>query len=59
MAVLKTIKKPRTKAGKRALKARESKQIENTKVTIFVKGVKCSKIVQVSSIFKTKIPFNY
>jgi len=46
MAVLKTIKKPRTKAGKRALKARESKQIENTKVTIFVKGVKCSKIVQ-------------
>jgi ribosome production factor 2 len=46
MAVLKTIKKPKTKAGTRALKARESKQIENTKQTIFVRGVKCSKTIQ-------------
>jgi len=46
MAVLKTIKKPKTKAGTRALKERESKQIENTKQTIFVRGVKCSKTMQ-------------
>jgi len=46
MAVLKTIKKPKTKRGTRALKERDSKAIENTKQTVFVRGAKCSQLVQ-------------
>ena len=38
--------KPRNQRSKRALDAREPKAIENDKVSIFVKGQKCSETVK-------------
>jgi ribosome production factor 2 len=46
MAVMKRIVKPKTKRGTRALFKKESKAIENKKAAMFVRGVKCSQLVQ-------------
>ena len=46
MGLMQRVVKPRNQRSKRALDAREPKAIENDKVTIFVKGQKCSDTVK-------------
>jgi len=46
MVVANRVVKPKNKRSKRALEAREPKAIENTKTSVFVRGAKCSQLVQ-------------
>jgi len=46
MGVLNRVVKPKNKRVKRALEEREPKAIENTKTALFVRGAKCSDLVQ-------------
>jgi len=46
MVVMNRVVKPKNRRSKRALEEREPKAIENTKTAVFVRGVKCSQLVQ-------------